>query len=312
MTTPVNADNFARAETHRMMSDLQGDAGGVNRFLHNREPAAIDKQTVIRLNRDTLYSFAVVDISEGATFTIPEHGDRYLSAMVVNEDHYVNQIFHDAGEYELSIETFDTPHVVVAVRTLVDPADPADIAEVAALQDRIGLVAASSTPFESPDYDTTSLDETRDALLALARNLSGFDRTFGSREEVDPVRHLIGTAAGWGGLPSAEAGYIGVDPRLPVGRYELTVGDVPVDGFWSISVYNAAGFFEPNDRSAYTINDITGVRNDDGTITVRFGDYPEDVPNVLPVADGWNYLVRLYRPRAEISEGRWAFPTLTR
>lgn len=311
MTTLVNVDNFALAETHRMMGDLQSDAGGVNRFLHNREPAAIDKQTVIRLNRDTLYSFAVVDISAGATLTIPAHGDRYLSAMVVNENHYVNAIFHDAGEYRLTQEQFDTPHVGIAVRVLVDPIDPHDVAAVATIQDGITLVADSSNPFEAPAYDTTSLDETRAALLSLARNLTGFDRMFGSAEEIDPVRHLIGTAAGWGGLPSSEASYIGVDPRLPVGRYELTVGDVPVDGFWSISVYNADGFFEPNDRGAYTINNITGTRNDDGTTTVRFGDYPADVPNVIPITDGWNYLVRLYRPRQEVLAGDWTFPTLT-
>ena len=41
----VKADNFARAETPRMLAGLQLDAGGVNRFSHNREPAAVDKKT---------------------------------------------------------------------------------------------------------------------------------------------------------------------------------------------------------------------------------------------------------------------------
>ena len=310
MSLLVNADNFALAETHRMMRDLQRNAGGVNRFLHSRTPADIENQAVIRLNRDTLYSFAVVDISAGATFTLPEHGDRYMSAMVVDEHHYIDAVFHGAGEHRLTLDEFDTPYVVLAVRTLVDPTDAADVAAVAALQDQITLDAVSATEFEMPDYDTTTFDETRDALLALARNLTGFDEMFGSADEVDPVRHLIGTAAGWGGLPSSEASYIGVDPRLPVGSYELTVGDVPVDGFWSISVYNAAGFFEPNEQGAYTVNNITGVRGDDGTITVRFGDHPAGLPNVLPITEGWNYLVRLYRPRPEIADGSWSFPTI--
>jgi len=310
VTIPVNVDDFARAETDRMFRDLQAQAGGVNRFLHNREPAPIDNQTVIRLNRDTLYSFAVVDVTADATLTLPEHGDRYLSAMVVNQDHFVDAIFHDAGSYVLTADRFGSPYVVVAVRTLVDPADPQDLAAVAVIQDAISLTAASSVAFEYPDYDATSLDETRDALLALARNLTAFDRTFGSKDDVDPIRHLIGTAAGWGGLPTSEASYIGVDPRLPVGRYELTVGDVPVDGFWSISVYNAAGFFEPNDRNSYTVNSITGVRNADGSTTVRFGDYPPGTPNAIPVTEGWNYLVRLYRPHAEITDGTWTFPRI--
>lgn len=310
MAIIVNSDNFVRAENDRMLHDLQRDAGGVNLFLHNRQPAAIDKQTVIRLNRDTLYSFAVVDISQGATFTIPEYGTRYLSAMVVNQDHLINRTFHDPGTYDLNVEEFDSPYVVLAVRILVDPADPDDLAEISAIQDRLELTSNSANPFEIAEYDENSFSETRGALLTLARFLTGFDHMFGSRDQVEPIRHLIGTAAGWGGLPSSEASYIGVDPKLPAGQYELTVADVPVDGFWSISVYNAAGYFEPNERDAYTINNITGERNPDGSITVRFGDWPAGTPNAIPTPEGWNYLVRLYRPRAEILDGSWSFPTI--
>jgi hypothetical protein len=311
MAEHVNVDNFVRAETDRMFDDLQRDAGGINRFSHNRAPAPIEHQTVIRMNRDTLYSFAVVDISNGATLALPEHGDRYVSAMVVNQDHYVNAVFHDAGTHELTEAQFDTPYVLVAVRTLVDPSDPADVRAVGLLQDQIELSAGSARPFESPTYEAESFDTTRNALLTLAAGLTAFDRTFGRREDVDPVRHLIGAAAGWGGLPSAEATYVGVAPGLPVGRYELTVRDVPVDGFWSVSVYNAAGFFEPNSRNAYTVNDITAAKNEDGSVTVRFGDH-DGAPNAIPIVDGWNYLVRLCRPRPAITTGAWQFPSLTK
>lgn len=310
MSTRVNVDNFAIAETHRMMRDLQHDAGGVNQFAHNRAPASIDAQTVIRLNRDTLYSFAVVDLEGGVALTIPEHGDRYLSAMIVSEQHYVTDVLHDAGTHTLSPPGDGTRYAVIALRILVDPTDASDVQAVASLQDHVVLDCGSGLPFEMPEYDTVSFDETRDALLSLARNLSGFDRMFGTREQVDPIRHLIGTAAGWGGLPTSEASYIGVDPRLPVGRYELTVGQVPVDGFWSVSVYNADGFFERNDAGAYTVNSITGTRDADGSITIRFGDYPAGTPNAIPLTEGWNYLVRLYRPRQELFTGEWTFPSL--
>jgi hypothetical protein len=306
----VNVDNFVRAETARMFAALQHDAGAVNVFSHNREPAAVEHQTVIRLNRDTLYSFAVVDISEGAALNIPEHGSRYVSAMVVNEEHFINRIFHDAGEHRLTIDHFETAHVLVAVRILVDPTDPDDVHAVTALQDQLAITAQSAEPYVSADYDTPSLDSTRQALLSLAAGLSEFDRTFGTKHDVDPVRHLIGTAAGWGGLPTEEATYIGVAPGLPVGQYELTARDVPVDGFWSISVYNADGYFEPNETGVYSVNSITGTRNDDDSITVRFGDHG-DLPNSIPVTEGWNYLVRLYRPRTEIITGSWTFPSIS-
>ena len=307
----VNVDNFVRAETDRMFSDLQRDAGGVNRFLHNRAPAAVDQQTVIRLNRDTLYSFAVVDLSQGATLSMPDAGRRYVSAMVVNEDHYVNRVIHEPGDHRLTVEEFDTPYIVLAVRTLVDPRNSDDLAEVAAFQDGLGITATATRPFVSPEYDVESLNRTRSALLTLAAGMDSFERSFGRRDDVDPVHHLISTAAGWGGLPDAEATYVGVAPALPVGEYRLTVGDVPVDGFWSISVYNADGYFQPNTSGAYSVNSITAARNGDGTVTVLFGGDGDPTRNSLPIAEGWNYLVRLYRPRPEILDGKWTFPTLS-
>jgi hypothetical protein len=231
----VNADNFARAESDRMLAAIQQQAGRVNQWSHYRAPTPVEQQTVIRMNRDTLYSAAVVDISAGARVTIPDADRRYVSVMVVNQDHYVNEVFHNPGEHELTVERFGTPHVLVAARMLADPADPADIAAVNALQDQLGLKAGSAQPFVSPDYDQASLDATRAALLELAKGLGGFQRAFGAENEVDPVRHLVGTAAGWGGLPGHEAAYVGVEPGLPPGEYQLTVRDVPVDGFWSVS-----------------------------------------------------------------------------
>ena len=310
MAAPVTVENFVRAETDRMFSVLQTQAGGVNRLKHNRAPTPIEDQPVIRMNRDTLYSVAIVDISEGATVTLPDGGDRYTSVMVVNQDHFINRILHDAGRHTLTVDEFDTPWVAVAARIVVDPMRRDDLAIVNALQDQLAIDAGSSRPFAMPDYDTESFDATRTAVLELARHVVNFDHAFGCREEVDPVRHLIATAAGWGGLPDREARYISVEPRLPVGTYKLTVRDVPVDGFWSISLYNAAGFFEANDQGAYSVNNITATPNDDGSVTVQFGGCGSGQPNCLPIMDGWNYTIRLYRPRPEVLDGFWTFPAL--
>lgn len=312
MAEHVDVDTFIRAETDRMFADLQRDAGGVNQFQHNREPASVDRQTVVRLNRDTLYSFAVVDLAGGATLSLPDSDGRYLSAMVLDNDHFVVDVLHDAGEHRLDVETVGTRYAVVALRILVDPADPADLASVAVLQDAVTLTAGSAEPFVSPEYDTESQDTTRDALLVLAAGLRRFDRMFGTRDQVDPVRHLIGTAAGWGGLPTTEASYVGVDAQVPPGRYALTLRDVPVDAFWSVSVYNEQGYFDPNPQGVYSVNSVTAVRDSDGAVTVRFApqDDPATHPNTIPVPDRWNFLVRLYRPRPEVLDGTWTVPEL--
>jgi hypothetical protein len=201
---------------------------------------------------------------------LPESGGRYMSAMVVNEDHLINVILHAPGRHQLTRECCGSRYVMVGVRALVNPLDLDDVAAVVALQDGITVEPGSSEEFTAPEYDRAGLDKTRQALLSLASGLTGFERTFGSRDEVDPVHHLIGTAAGWGGLPTSEASYVGVDPGLPAGSYELTFTDVPVDAFWSVSVYDAEGFFEPNSHDLYSVNSVTGVPDEDGSITVHF------------------------------------------
>jgi hypothetical protein len=39
---------------------------------------------------------------------------------------------------------------------------------------------------------------------------------------------------------------------------------------------------------------------------------PNDVGQVHKLLPGWNYTVRLYRPRAEILNGQWTFPQVWR
>lgn len=312
MTDPiVNVDNFARAETDAMMSRMLQLSGAVNAIYHDRQLAPLDKQPVIRQNRDTLYSFAIVDISHGATFTLPPFGDRYVSVMIINQDHYINRVLHEAGDHELTVEEFGTDYVVLAARTLFDPTDPDDIAEVHRIQDGMQLEAGSATPFTPPSFDQVSHKTTRDHLLALAQGLPGYWRSFGSVEQVDPVHHLLGTASGWGGLPDAEAQYVSLFPGVAPGRYRVTLREVPADAFFSVSVYNGDGYFEPGPSGITNVNDVFGVKDDDGSLTVWLGDFDDDRPNQIPTPEGWNLLIRLYRPRLDDLAG-WTRPTVER
>lgn len=123
------------------------------------------------------------------------------------------------------------------------------------------------------------------------------------------MRHFLGTAGGWGGLPEQEAFYANVDPNLPVDEYVIEVPpEVPVGAFWSISLYKAQGFFEPNELNAYSINSVTSARNEDGSVTVHLGGCEDGRLNCLPIMEGWNYTVRMYRPGAVILDGSWSFP----
>jgi len=307
---PVTVDNFPRAESDLYMGRSVRE-GGLGKFVHNRAPADIDKQTVIRLNRDTLYSSAVFDLDAGpVTITLPDAGKRFMSLQVISEDHYVPLVAYKPGPLTLTRDKVGTRYTMVGVRTLVDPNDPKDVEQVHALQDALKIGQKSAGKFEVPNWDEASQKKVRDALLVLASTIGGFKNGFGPKGRVDPIRHLIVTAAGWGGNPDKDATYLSFTPPKNDGTtfYRLKVGTVPVDAFWSVSVYNAEGYYEKNAYNAYSLNNITAKKSADGAVEIQFGGCDGKIPNCLPVMKGWNYTVRLYRPRAEILHGRWRFP----
>jgi len=209
----VTADNFIRAESDLYFSNIVGD-GGFGRFTHIRELTPMDKQLVVRSNRDTLYSAGVFDLDGGpVTITMPDPGGRFMSMQVITEDHYVPAVFYGQGEHTLTRDDVGTRYVMVAIRTLVNPNDEADLDEVHALQDAIAVQQDGTGSFEIPDWDALSQKAVRDALLRLAATLPDSKKMFGTKEDTDPVRRLIGSAAAWGGNPEKDAIYFSVPGR---------------------------------------------------------------------------------------------------
>lgn len=311
MIVSVTPDNFNRAETDMYFGAIV-DEGGFGTFSHHRMVTPIENQPVVRANRDTLYSAAVFDLDAGpVTITLPNPGKRFMSMQVIDEEQYAPIVAYQPGSYILDRKKLGTRYVLVAIRILVDPRDQTDLDRVHGLQDKITVNQRMAGAFEIPNWDRVSQKKVHNALLTLGETVKDMHDMFGPRDQVDPVRHLIGTAMAWGGNPERDATYINYTPPKNDGEtvYRLIINDVPVDGFWSISVYNAQGYFERNEHDLYTINNVAAVRTAVGSVVVQFGGHPGDrTVNWLPITPGWNYLVRLYRPRSEILNGTWAFP----
>lgn len=305
----VTIDNFCRAESDGYFRRLAAD-GRFGTFGHDRDGLDLNNQTVIRMNLDTWYSSGVFDLTRPVTVQVPDAGGRFLSLLVINENHYVKLVAHEAGDYTLTQEAVGTRYAVAIVRMLVDPRDPVDVADVHCLQDQLVVTQTEPGRLELPEWDEETLEACRGALLQLGRFVPPGPGRFGDESEVDPVRHLVSTAAGWGGNPPAAAIYVGAYPEaggdgsIP---HELRLKDVPVDGFWSVSVYNAAGYFEPNEQNAYALNSITAAPDTDGSYTIHLGGDPS-APNYLAIMPGWNYVIRYYRPRRELLDGTWHTP----
>jgi hypothetical protein len=263
------------------------------------------------MNQDTLYSGTVLDLSKPVTIALPQVGDRYMSMHVISQDHYC---FVEAkpGTYTLTEDSVGTRFAFVSLRTFYDAADPDDLANAHAAQDKVEISGGGEGPLEAPDWDTEQLAVARKSLNDLA--VLGFDTTYayGTKEQVRSIDHLVGAAAGWGGLPVSAAMYLldSVDANDGNTPYTLTVEDVPVDAFWSITVYNADGYLEANDFGRNSLNNLSAMPNEDGSYTIRFGgDANSD--NYLPITEGWNYAVRMYQPQEAILDGSWVFPAIT-
>ncbi len=307
----VTVDNFVRAESDLYFSAVALKEGGFGKFEHHRTLSSIDAQTIIRMNRDTLYSAAVFDLDAGSvTIALPDAGKRFMSLQVITEDEYSPPAFYAPVRHTVTKGQVGTRYVMAGVRTLVDPSDPGDMEKVHALQDAIKVEQKNPGRFEIPEWDPVSQKKVRDALIVLGTTLTDTSRAFGTKDEVDAIQRLISAATTWGGNPRKDAIYLNFTPAQNDGKavYRLTVKDVPVDGFWSISLYNAQGYFEKNPQEAYSLNNITSKKSVDGSIVIQFGGCDGKNPNCLPIMNGWNYTVRLYRPRAEILSGKWKFP----
>lgn len=308
-TVTVNVDNYVRAESDFQIKTYAETLGAFGTLVHQRDFYSVENQLTVRVNRDTYYSFGLYDLTSPVTIIKPDPGDRFQSLMIINQDHSISPTIHEGGTFTYTEEDLRTRYMIVIFRTFADVSDSDDQRIAHALQDRIRFEQADEGTLELPNWDEESRLEMMNAINVLAGSLQTTEGFFGEKDRIDPIKHLMGTAYGYAGNPREAAIYLNRVPEYNDGAtpYRVTVRDVPVDGFWSITMYDAEGYMVPNEYGAYSFNDTSAERNDDGSITIHFGGDPSRV-NHLPTPEGWNTIIRLYQPRAELLEGRWEFP----
>ena len=294
---PVTLKNYKVAESDVAFGG-NVKLGASNKLVHLPvKPFDLKNQTVVRMNQDTVYSGAVVDVSKGATITIPEANGRYLAVMIVQNDHYVNDVFIGAGTYEIKSDT-DSDFVILAIRTEVNLNDLEDVKKVVALQQAIKLDVKGDKVFKQPNYDMDQLLKLRAKLTKEALAFGSLNNMQGARGTVDEHMHLLGTAAGWGLLPDANARYIGYVPEGGDGtgcyRANYKVPPFNDGGFFSITMYDAEGWMF-SEKAILNKNNITF--NEDGSFDANFGECGDNAKNNLPITKGWNFLLRVYEPK---------------
>ena len=303
----VTPESYIRAESDRQFGVVAQMAGSVNRFYHFRRPTPLDKQNIVRMNRDTLYSMAVVDTSLGATITVPElPNGRYGSLYLADNDHYCPGVIYSSGTHELPR---DTKYLGVGVRIQVfNPKDEDEIVLINKLQDQFIIKANSADPLPEFNWDLQSLKELTVQYEKDSAQHSSWKGMMGPRGKVDEKTRHIAAAAAWGLFPEWDATYLnysgGHDYRI---CHKATYQVPENEAFWSITVYGSDGFMKSDNN---IVNSSNVKLNADGTFTVYFGSVETcgDVPNRLDTTEGWNFLMRIYRPGKSVLEGAYKLP----
>ncbi len=298
-TIPVTLKNYKVAESDLAFGNVI-KLGPANTLIHFPvKPFDLSNQTVVRMNQDTIYSGAVIDVSKGATITLPEADGRYQSVMIVQNDHYVNDVFIGAGTYQIKSDT-NSDFVNLTVRTEIHLNDPEDIKKVVALQQAVKLDVKGDKIFKQLNYDMDQLVKLRGKLSNEALALDSLNNLQGARGTVDEHLHLLGTAAGWGLLPDANARYIGYVQKEGNGtgcyRANYKVPPFNDSGFFSITMYDGEGWMF-SEKAILNKHNITF--NEDGSFDANFGECGKNAKNNLPITNGWNFIMRVYEPKLD-------------
>jgi hypothetical protein len=308
----VDVFNYVRAETDLQMKGYSSAPFTFGQFTHGRKAYDVEHQVTLSANRDTIYSFGVFDLSKSdLTVTLPDSQGKYMTVMPLSQDHDIHRGLNAPGTYTFKQDEIGTRYITLVVRTLMDPNDPKDMERAHKLQDGIVVEQTDKGDVSGlKDWNEDEMLKMREAYNTLGSSASTSSTFFGVKCERSYLEASMGVAVGWGGMQEKDALYLPSQVAKNDGKtaYTITVPKkVPVDGFWSVTVYNQARFMVPNEYNSYSLNSITTDKNEDGTTTLRLGGDPK-AKNYLYIPKGWLYIVRFYQPHQEILDGKWAFP----
>jgi len=313
--TTVSKENYAYAETDIILSEYvkkiaqNNCSTGVGEFMHIRDAIDISDRTIIRPNFDTLYSAAVIDLSNPAVIVMPET-DRLQILAALDEQHWNVLLTDKPGRYNLTKESVGSRYVFLIVRTQVNMNDPDDLQKVSVLQDQIKIIQADKGEYlQANRWDRSEILALRDDYNRRW-NSEGIksELVFGGKSDLSPEMRNFGVAFGWGGLPKKGAVYPSLQVPVSPGPFTLTLKDVPIaeNSFWSVTIYDQDGFSKGEN---YNINSAFAKANENGEYVLSFGESPGK-ENFLEIYPGWNATLRIYSPSPEYFNGEWVVPSL--
>ena len=303
----VTMENYVIAESDWYFNGVQNKVG-VNVWMHD-EPVSKDNQQVIRSNRDVVYSIAIVDVSEGATFTVPKSNE-FQAIHIIDEAHLFHQVVLNGETLEVNADDIEGEYVYLLARTR----DSGDVLDTKARQSELTFNAVAKRPYQAKGFSEKEVVAFREELVRQVNTgeqpIAGHDAFGKTIDDVNPHNYLYAAAYGWGGLPMTTAQYV----PLQVTSEQCQTWTLPKpalnwanNGFMSATFYGADGWIKVDDfyiphtamkDNGDTLSFTTNCRSGDGNATVEKGGnllirmyLPIDAWDVKKVADSM-YLVK--------------------
>ena len=333
-------DSYDYAKTY-----TAGDPARLNTWVLGTTPVLVKagEDKVVRMNNDTFYKMAFVDLEEGpVVLTSTTSSDDRFSSFQLMDDRNLNyrNVIRPRGEYTLYQgekpekirgEAIEVPSrlSVVIVRVEVKSKDDAkDVGAAKEIFEGIGIEGPKIAEFPALDllsgFDEEVQQEANRRLDETFQQTPFRQTVAGPGDVPDKVSYLrfaAGTRGGWGGPVTSHSSYetifFGADGEKldgSRGTYTVTTQEPPVDAFWSLTVYDTerGGYLHPNKDDRYHINNTSAVKNEDGTVTFLFKQScGADDRNCLEVPPReFDIVARCYLPHAEIRSGEWTLPRI--
>ena len=313
--TTVTKANYALAETQVIFAQYAKRiakstcSNGLGKFMFLSKPADPKDKTVVRINFDTLYAFALLDLNSPAKLKLPETNGRYQSVWVVTENAYSPYAISKPGEYNITKKNVGEQYAMLIVRTQVNMHSEDDIAEASALAKKITLQQDNPGTYKVSDsWDMDQILSMRKSYQQLQKkDQIPVAMMFGKRGELTQSRHNVGVAIGWGGLTKDQAIYEQYSSKSS-NPQQLILKNVPVEknGFWSLTVYDSTGYPRGDN---FNINSSFAKKQKDGSVIVKLGG-DKKAENYLEIYDGWTAILRMYLPTDKYFNKSWKKPSL--
>jgi hypothetical protein len=292
----VGRNNYQEAEVARNFKRW-ADNGANNKLLHMTTVTPSGPTPTVRMNRDTLYSAAILDTSSGtATITLPE-GDLYQSVLMVDTEGYARKFVLEPGNH--SIPT-DTKFVWVLVRTGLEKG----LDEARRMQSLVTVQGMGEDTYSSAEYDEESLAKLTRILVDESMTEDNGDLYYGNYPgQVDETKRMRSTAAGFGGMNGTNMYKFveAVDNHICM---QSTFPDPKATEFFSFTLYDTDGYLMDGNT---VINSRDMVSNPDGTYTVSISCGGDAINNISAPADieTIGYAWRVYGASEEVENRSW-------